>query len=66
MARKTKAPQANQKVVLECIQPKCPNCGHSVWSDYDNDRTIRTLSGVVQLTLKGLFRVIIPERLDIG
>ena len=23
-----------------------------MWSDYDNDRTIRTLSGVVQLTLK--------------
>ncbi len=52
MARKTKAPQANQKVVLDCIQPSCPNCGHSMWSDYDNDRTIRTLSGVVQLTLK--------------
>ncbi len=52
MARKTKAPQANQKLVLECIQPKCLHCGHAMWSDYDNDRTIRTLSGVVQLTLK--------------
>ena len=52
MARKTKGPQANRKVVLECIQPKCPNCSHLMWSDYDNDRTIRTLSGVVQLTLK--------------
>lgn len=52
MARKTKAPQANQQLVLECIQPQCPNCGQTMWSDYNNDRTIRTLSGLVRLSLK--------------
>ena len=52
MVRKKSVPQANQKVVLECIQQKCPNCGQTMWSDYDNERRIRTLSGIVQLTLK--------------
>lgn len=52
MARKTKVDPANQKVVLNCIQQKCPNCGQTMWSDYDNERRIRTLSGIVQLTLK--------------
>ncbi len=52
MARKTPVPQANREVVLECIHQNCPSCGQKMWSDYDNFRTIRTLEGVVRLTLK--------------
>ncbi len=52
MARKTKVDPANQEAILECIQQKCPHCGQTMWSDYDNERRIRTLSGIVQLTLK--------------
>ena len=52
MARKTPVPPANQEVVLECTHQNCSLCGHSMWNDYDNERTIRTLSGVVRLTLK--------------
>ena len=52
MARKTSVPKANQKVVLKCIHHNCPSCGQKMWSDYDNFRTIRTLSGVVRITLK--------------
>ena len=52
MARKTPVPQANREVVLECIHQNCPSCGQKMWSDYDNFRRIRTLKGVVRLTLK--------------
>ncbi|MBE9045356.1 hypothetical protein IQ255_13275 [Pleurocapsales cyanobacterium LEGE 10410] len=52
MVRKTSVPQANQEVILECIHQNCPSCGQKMWSDYDNWRTIRTLSGVVRIKLK--------------
>ncbi|MDJ0897309.1 MAG: hypothetical protein QNJ55_00750 [Xenococcus sp. MO_188.B8] len=52
MARKTPVPEANQKVVLNCIHQNCPSCGQKMWRDYDNYRTIRTLSGVVRIKLK--------------
>ena len=52
MVRKTSVPQANQKLLLECIHQNCPSCGQKMWSDYDNQRTIRTLEGIVRLTLK--------------
>ena len=52
MVRKKSAPQARQEVVLECIHQNCASCGQKMWSDYDNERTIRTLSGDVRLTLK--------------
>lgn len=52
MARKTPVPQANQEVVLECIHSNCLSCGQKMWNDYDNLRTLRTLSGVVRLILK--------------
>jgi hypothetical protein len=52
MARKKSVPEANQEVVLECIHQNCPGCGQKMWSDYDNLRTIRTSSGVVQIKLK--------------
>ena len=52
MARKTSVPQANREVVLECIHQNCSSCGQRMWNDYDNVRTIRTLPGIVRLTLK--------------
>ena len=52
MARKKPVPEANQKIVLNCIHQNCPSCGQKMWSDYDNLRTIRTLSGIVRITLK--------------
>ncbi len=52
MARKTPVPKANQEIVLDCIHPNCPSCGQKMWSDYDNFRTIRSLSGVVRIKLK--------------
>jgi hypothetical protein len=52
MVRKKSVSQANQKVVLECIHHNCPSCGQKMWSDYDNFRTIRTLSGAVGIRLK--------------
>ena len=52
MARKTLVPKANREVVLKCIHQNCVSCGQKMWSDYDNFRTIRTLEGVVRLTLK--------------
>ena len=52
MARKTPVPKANREVVLECIHQNCLSCGQKMWSDYNNFRTIRTLSGVVRITLK--------------
>lgn len=52
MARKKLVPKANQEVVLKCIHQDCPTCGRKMWSDYDNFRTIRTLTEVVRLTLK--------------
>jgi hypothetical protein len=52
MVRKTPVPQANREVVLECIHPNCLSCGQKMWNDYDNVRTLRTLSGVVRLILK--------------
>ena len=52
MVRKTSVPQANRKLVLECIDQNCSSCGQKMWSDYDNQRTIRTLEGIVRLSLK--------------
>lgn len=52
MVRKKSVPQANQEVVLACIHQNCTSCGQKMWSDYDNLRTIRTLSGVVKIRLK--------------
>ena len=52
MARKTPAPKANREVSLNCIHQTCPSCGQKMWRDYDNFRTIRTLSGVVRIKLK--------------
>ena len=52
MARKMPVPTANREVVLKCICENCLSCGQKMWSDYENLRTIRTLSGIVQIKLK--------------
>lgn len=52
MARKRKRPQATREEIIECVQRACPNCGSTMWIDYENYRTITTLDEVVRLRLK--------------
>ena len=52
MARKTVLPSTDTQIVLECLNYHCPSCGRKMWRDYDNERTVRTLGGIVQLKLK--------------
>lgn len=52
MVRKKSLLKPNQELVLECIHQNCASCGQKMWSDYDNFRTIRTLSGVIRIKLK--------------
>jgi hypothetical protein len=52
MARKAPRPAATTFRTLETLRPTCPQCGGKLWSDYDNVRTITTLTEVVRLTLK--------------
>jgi hypothetical protein len=39
-------------VTLTPIITRCPECRHSLWTDYSNRRTLTTLQGVVRLTLR--------------
>ncbi len=52
MARNRPQPKADREEVLECVQQSCAYCNKQTWNKYDNYRTVRTLSGVVRLTLK--------------
>lgn len=52
MARNTGRPTPTRTETLECVQRECPECGQLMWIDYENYRTITTLSEVVRLTLK--------------
>lgn len=52
MGRRTPQPEATTEAVLECIQQYCPDCGGWMWNKYDNNRRVRTLTGVMQLRLK--------------
>jgi len=52
MARRTAKPQPTRSEVLECITKDCPHCGAPMWIDYENTRTITTLTEVVRLRLK--------------
>lgn len=52
MPRKSSQPKVDKRVLLECIERKCPSCGATLWYKYDNYRTVRTLDGVVSLRLK--------------
>ncbi len=52
MARKTSRPQSTRTEVLECIEQTCPKCHSPMWMDYENRRTISTMTEVVRLRLK--------------
>ena len=52
MARKKALPSPQKEIVLECLNHKCPECGKKMWSDYDSQRKLRTLEGIIQLRLK--------------
>jgi hypothetical protein len=52
MARTQARPAAAREEVLECVQRRCPTCGGALRVDYENRRTISTLTAVVRLRLK--------------
>lgn len=52
MARKAARPTPTRTETLECVQRQCPECGRLMWVDYENHRTVTTLSEVVRLLLK--------------
>ena len=52
MARASRRPAPTCEETLECVRRECPECGQSMWMDYENYRTVTTLSEVVRLTLK--------------
>lgn len=52
MARRQKRPAVTREVTLECVQHTCPECGGSMWIDYENTHTVSTLDEVVRLRLK--------------
>lgn len=52
MARKAARGEADRDKTLTTLRRNCPECGKRMWADYDNGRTITTLSGLVRLKLK--------------
>ena len=52
MARTSARPEPRRERVLQTVRRCCPGCGRRMWSDYDNRRTVVTLSGAVRLRLK--------------
>lgn len=52
MARTASRPQADCQRTLRTLRRCCPQCGHRMWCDYDNRRTVLTLDGPVRLRLK--------------
>jgi hypothetical protein len=52
MARRQKRPPVTREVTLECVQRTCPECGESMWIDYENTHTVSRLGEVVRLRLK--------------
>src|SRR3712207_4486719 len=52
MARGSSRPTPQEEQLLQPVQQHCPACGQRMWCDYDNHRTVATLSGLVRLKLK--------------
>lgn len=52
MARKVARPPATSEQELATLRRRCPECGHTLWADYDNFRTVTLLTGVVRLRLR--------------
>ncbi len=51
MARKAARPAPSITEHLTPLAQDCPACGHRLWADYRNRRTVATLDGLVRLTL---------------
>jgi hypothetical protein len=52
MARRCPRPPATEDRELEPLLKRCPECGQTMWADYDNFRTLTTLQAIVRLRLK--------------
>jgi hypothetical protein len=44
-------PRPHRARTLTPVTTHCPECGHRLWSAYDNFRTVTTLDGLLRLTL---------------
>jgi len=51
MARTRRRPRPDRALTLTPVVADCPVCGHKLWADYDNFRTVTTLDSVLRLTL---------------
>ena len=51
MARTRSRPRPTRAQTLTPVTTHCPVCGHRLWADYTNYRTVTTLDAVTRLTL---------------
>src|SRR5919202_2008274 len=51
MARRRPRPRPTRAQSLTPVTTSCPECGHALWADYTNSRTVTTLDAVTRLTL---------------
>ena len=52
MTRKSRLPPPQSEIILECLNHHCQQCGKKMWSDYESERKLRTLEGIIKLRLK--------------
>lgn len=52
MARIAARPEPTEERVLEPLTDVCPHCGRRMWADYENHRTVTTLTQVLRLNLR--------------
>jgi hypothetical protein len=52
MSRTAARPTPTTQEVLEPLADRCAHCGRRTWADYENRRTVTTLSRVIGLRLK--------------
>ena len=52
MPRNHPRPEPTHSLTLRPVTTHCPECGHRLWADYANHRTITTLDAVTRLTLE--------------
>jgi hypothetical protein len=52
MARTRRRLRPTHAQSLAPVTTQCPACGHALWADYDNFRTVTTLDAVLRLTLR--------------
>ena len=51
MTRKSRLPPAQREIILECLNHNCQQCGQKMWCDYESERKLRTLEGIIKLRL---------------